>query len=277
MLKSCGKERWIRKRTECVDVQGKGSMETYWLLPKRPQKVSSIANPKNGALSTEMATIQDSTSSDDSGQYDDEDQDATESDLVVSDRINLKESSKLDRLVEWNAQVLAHLLKLVLSARDHREVDRLSDLEMAEQEIGANITATVLDEFEEIIELPVVTGADLARRHQRSLRQELDPKVMAQLRTYLHAVASMYRKNPFHNFEHATHVTASVQKLLSRIVKVNTDSPDSDVASGGDVQVAWKDLVGHSYGITSDPLTQFAVVLSAVIHGRYHHAQCTQR
>jgi predicted glycosyltransferase len=28
----------------------------------------------------------------------------------------------------------------------------------------------------------------------------------------------MYRNNPFHNFEHASHVTMSVSKLLSRIV-----------------------------------------------------------
>jgi hypothetical protein len=46
----------------------------------------------------------------------------------------------------------------------------------------------------------------------------LDPRVELQLYEYLTAVASMYRKNPFHNFEHASHVTMSVAKLLSRIV-----------------------------------------------------------
>jgi hypothetical protein len=42
--------------------------------------------------------------------------------------------------------------------------------------------------------------------------------VLDQLEDYVSAVASMYRDNPFHNFEHASHVVMSVVKLLSRIV-----------------------------------------------------------
>jgi hypothetical protein len=34
-----------------------------------------------------------------------------------------------------------------------------------------------------------------------------------QLEDYVSAVASMYRDNPFHNFEHASHVVMSVVKL----------------------------------------------------------------
>lgn len=46
----------------------------------------------------------------------------------------------------------------------------------------------------------------------------------------------------------ASHVTMSVYKLLSRIKEPHEAGVD------------------HGYGITSDPLTQFAVVLSALIH-----------
>ena len=45
----------------------------------------------------------------------------------------------------------------------------------------------------------------------------------------------------------------SVRKLLSRIVSAE------HVEDG-------KDLHQNAYGITSDPLTQFAIVLSALIH-----------
>ena len=55
----------------------------------------------------------------------------------------------------------------------------------------------------------------------------------------------------------------SVSKLLSRIV-----APDLGESTDG------KDLASslhdHTYGITSDPLTQFAVVLSALIHDADH-------
>ena len=60
----------------------------------------------------------------------------------------------------------------------------------------------------------------------------------------------------------ASHVTMSVVKLLSRIVAPNrmewkTMTTEEKVAS---------ELHDHTCGITSDALTQFSVVLSALIH-----------
>ena len=55
----------------------------------------------------------------------------------------------------------------------------------------------------------------------------------------------------------------SVSKLLSRIVA--PDVPDD--AAEDDVEAAMHD---YTYGITSDPLTHFAVVLSALIHDVDH-------
>merc|ERR1712157_201674 len=90
-----------------------------------------------------------------------------------------------------------------------------------------------------------------------------------QLKDYLTQIASMYQQNPFHNFEHACHVTSSVRKLLSRIVDVSGQTGlRSNETTATDLNLV--DLVGHSYGITSDPLTQFAVVFSAVIHDVDH-------
>jgi len=72
----------------------------------------------------------------------------------------------------------------------------------------------------------------------------------------------MYRNNPFHNFEHASHVTMSVVKLLSRIV-----APDVTLLSKKDTgsRDMASTLHDHTYGITSDGLTQFSEVHSLVI------------
>jgi hypothetical protein len=70
----------------------------------------------------------------------------------------------------------------------------------------------------------------------------------------------MYKNNPFHNFDHASHVVMSVIKLMSRIV-APTDHHVNDSAAT---------LHDHTYGITSDPLTQFACVFSALIHDVDH-------
>jgi hypothetical protein len=73
-------------------------------------------------------------------------------------------------------------------------------------------------------------------------------------------VASMYHKsNPFHNFEHASHVTMATNKLLSRIV-----APDLNDKQGG------KSLHDHTYGITTDPLTRFACIFSSLVHDVDH-------
>ena len=73
----------------------------------------------------------------------------------------------------------------------------------------------------------------------------------------------MYPENPFHNFEHASHVTMSVTKLLSRIVAPS----DMDFTNNAQARAKLHD---HTYGITSDPLTQFACVFSALIHDVDH-------
>jgi hypothetical protein len=54
----------------------------------------------------------------------------------------------------------------------------------------------------------------------------------------------------------------SVVKLLSRIVVPNLSIEEDDAND--------KTLHDHTYGITSDPLTQFAVVFSALIHDVDH-------
>jgi hypothetical protein len=134
---------------------------------------------------------------------------------------------------------------------------------------------------------------------------ELEPVVVKQLRNFVDVVCSMYHDNPFHNFEHASHVAMSVTKLLSRIVaprfsganirnstkiwesfvlmvasleamnwkqlKVKIDP--SQTMLGPRIQQLFQDqaqLHDHTYGITSDPLTQFAVVLSALVHDVDH-------
>jgi hypothetical protein len=93
---------------------------------------------------------------------------------------------------------------------------------------------------------------------------EIDQTTVQLIHDYVACLANMYQEdNAFHCFEHASHVTMSVAKLLSRIVA------PSDMDFTNDEQ-ALASLHDHTYGITSDPLTQFACVLSALIHDVDH-------
>jgi hypothetical protein len=88
--------------------------------------------------------------------------------------------------------------------------------------------------------------------------------VVKELKLYVCSIAAMHRDNYFHNFEHASHVTMSVSKLLSRII---APADIMDQEGGGNLASALHD---HTFGITSDPLTQFATVMSALIHDTDH-------
>jgi hypothetical protein len=87
--------------------------------------------------------------------------------------------------------------------------------------------------------------------------QGIDPKVdevvKMQLHQYITLIAESYRNNPFHNFEHACHVVLAKNKLLSRVIKPTESSASAT-----------------SYGLTSDPLTHFGILFSAMIHDVDH-------
>jgi hypothetical protein len=171
-------------------------------------------------------------------------------------------SPKMLRLVDWNAEVLQRLLKLIIAKRSARTISRKKSPEaIAKKERDILMKdGMVLDEVEEIVALPNF-DADASKNQIDPGTVQIPPKVVEQLREYVKSIASQYRNNPFHNFEHASHVTMSVSKLLSRIVAPNIQETDQNLASS---------LHDHTYGITSDPLTQFAVVLSALIHDVDH-------
>lgn len=64
------------------------------------------------------------------------------------------------------------------------------------------------------------------------------------------------------SFDHASHVVMSVIKLMSRII---APSHLEDLLEDNNKNAA-ASLHDHTYGITSDPLTQFACAFSALIH-----------
>jgi hypothetical protein len=112
---------------------------------------------------------------------------------------------------------------------------------------------TILDEVKEIITLP----SEPTKYKVDPFSIELSPEVTAQLTEYVTAIAQMYRDNPFHSFEHASHVTMSVCKLLSRVVTPESiDYKRMEVTKQGE-----EELHKYTYGITSDPITQFACAL----------------
>jgi class 3 adenylate cyclase len=234
LLIAAGKEHWVVPREEKVVAKGKGELQTYWLVTT---KASNHAQSDTASSETE-------TSGEVGG---------TMLHNTTCEMPTPLMDEKTERLVKWNVEVLAALLKKVISHRS----DLVDTQESTQKTSFSKLTTTPLDEVQEIIRMPVFKGCSVAEIKE----EDLGSAVVEQLQEYVSAIASMYQNNPFHNFEHASHVTMSVVKLLSRIVAPDVDAVNSDLDST---------LHDYTYGITSDPLTQFACVFSALIHDVDH-------
>jgi len=243
LLVEAGKSSWLTPRNDTVTAKGKGELITFWLFDKNFNKrgstcSSTVTSDSNGSIGST----------------------AHSSSMHVKALIN----DKRGRLIDWNVDLFAGLIRKIVARRraqkqtwkSKEKVVKIGD----EIRISSNTAGMVLDEVVEIIELPAFDPEVVALQEDH-LHVDLGIPVMVELRDYIYTISQRYKKNSFHNFEHASHVTMSVAKLLSRIV-----APDLEIAPAD----CNSTLHDHTYGITSDPLTQFACVLSALIHDVDH-------
>lgn len=78
--------------------------------------------------------------------------------------------------------------------------------------------------------------------------EQITPEVVAQVRQFVRVILSRYNDNPYHNREHAYHVTTSAHKLL-------------------ELMLAEKQ---QTFGLRNDPLMQFTLIFAALIHDVEH-------
>jgi class 3 adenylate cyclase len=228
-----GKGHWIEKRHDMISAKGKGSLQTYWLTSVKGRYCGSDRGSNHDGVT------------------------AAESD-EMSETMAPEANDKTSRLIDWNTETLVNLLKQIVARRSTVRASapgKQRSLLLIEK----NQSTHPLEEVQEIIHLPEYD--DDAVCNQKSHESvELGAAVVDQVRQYVTLISSMYRKNAFHNFEHASHVTMSVTKLLSRIVAPKHIDGDN----------LNHELHDHTYGITSDPLTQFSCAFSALIHDVDH-------
>jgi len=117
-----------------------------------------------------------------------------------------------------------------------------------------------LDEVADVIHLPRLRSSN----SNQDLAQNYDvmAEVQVQLRQYVAIIASTYHQNPFHNFEHACHVTMAVSKFIKRIMATTME----DALNNKKCSTSYD----YTYGIYSDPLTVLAILFSALVHDSDH-------
>lgn len=248
LLTAAGKGHWLKPREEPVSAKGKGSISTYWLQPNRRRSSSSAAFTPSLRESLNDPAGQSSLK---------------ESMPTVSLDRALRQSWKCigidsdslvakERLIRWNAAILeSYLLKIV----DNRNVDTT----YVEQFIPSpeDKKLSFSDKLSEKIMFPHTAYRD--DYYGVSTDIAISSEAQIELLEYVARIASMYRDVPFHNFDHASHVTMSANKLLNRVCTTFEDE-EEDIAS----------VAARTFGISADPLAQFVVVFSSLVHDVDH-------
>ena len=194
LLVWAGKGSWIRNRDDTIFVKGKGEMETFWVNPKRGGDTGTLSTGSAHSMSEESRT---GTGNDQFRQLD-----------------------KMERLVDWNVEVLVNLLDKVLEQRAITKPTP-QDVSIPEQVLlneGKCKKRTVIDELTPILQMPDFNSHVHTQRPNHKGIDTVPHRVRDQLHEFVFSIASLYRDVPFHNFEHASHVIMSAGKLMKRIV-----------------------------------------------------------
>jgi hypothetical protein len=196
-----GKERWFVARKELVEAKGKGLLQTYWIYLKDDfASVAPKARSSQSETSSELI-FGAMTHYEATGRHDD----AVSTLAGGSDAKNKRQTA-------WIAEVIASSLKQLVVSRSKRKVPKSETdaIRALEESIGFD-GRTILEETPPFVPLP-----DLSQNHVRRDigSMDLDPVVVEQLYKYVASICSLYKENPFHNFDHCAHVTMSVRKYV---------------------------------------------------------------
>jgi hypothetical protein len=244
----------LTPREDIINAKGKGLLQTYWCDPKRRrQKLNSETSKSNFGSSAASDGWED---------------------LSVDDGFDVSDaSSKKERLVEWNTDLLlGKLAKLVATHGPVQRKRRRSSITNRKQQFPISRQSSLNTSLPG--DNPAVHfDLDLLPRSTNSTDvATLDPLIRSQLRDYVGRIASLYHDNPFHNFEHASHVALSANKLLNRIIPPTDSSyPEEETSGTRATQRRGSSQPDYStFGIQTDALIQFCVVLGALVHDVGH-------
>jgi len=266
MIITTGKQHWLTPRVEQVMAKGKGKMQTYWLKSRRRESIISsirqIASLRDVTSSGGKISTTDTVSVDSVTEHnlDNGNKRGGRARSHKTNQWGLEngfggstaiEDQKEDRLIDWNADVMFGYLKKVTAQRQRKLGSTVA------QDIKIPLSKNYpLSEVTEVIALP---GFDKRYVNADPSLADIHLSVKNQLRDYVGQIAFMYSDHPFHNFEHASHVAMSANKLIKRMIDINADE-DRETEL----------LHKATFGISSDPLTQFAIIFAAVIHDVDH-------
>jgi hypothetical protein len=193
LLAAAGKKHWIHPREESIEAKGKGFLQTYWLQVTSTQSVVDSA----WSSSHEEEHV-------DQFSLDGEEH-SFEEHYLMEEKPKLLSQKSL-RLVDWNTSCLLQLLVQIVAQRRSTQVPNRKT-PPDELDLTLEDGTMIMDHRIDFIPLPATVRIQQETLEKESICDDLDPIVKEQLSDFVCTIATLYRDNPFHCFEHASHVT----------------------------------------------------------------------
>eukprot|EP00934_Nitzschia_sp_Nitz4_P002491 Nitzschia sp. Nitz4//scaffold249_size28687//2274//5772//NITZ4_008114-RA/size28687-snap-gene-0.0-mRNA-1//1//CDS//3329544008//2481//frame0 len=233
LLVGAGRSDWVKEREDLVVAKGKGELRTYWLnQTTNSASTSSSVTPCTEHPASEKSRSQFIT-------------DAKESPLFKG------QDEVTRRMILWSSENLLFVLKKIVASRVFHP-NAKTDVDW-ERLMESDQDGTMpVNEIKESVNFVGRTQGQLDLSNI-----VIEDEVRQQMIHFVASVAASYQDHPFHNFYHATHVTQTISKMLGRAENVAMRMEED----GNPL---------YSRMFTSDPLAQFALMLSALIHDLDH-------
>jgi 3'5'-cyclic nucleotide phosphodiesterase len=171
-------------------------------------------------------------------------------DMTPTSPEDTKAAKHAERLVKWNVEMLKQLLKQVVAKRQALGLPNVK---------GVTLPVSKGDIYDEVVEAIEVPSFDPSVSPDKLDAGSIDlgSAVEDQLHMYVVEIGSKFSKNDFHGVDHESQVCMSIKKMLTRI---------TTVLGGEQAGSAFADLDARTFGVSSDPLIQFALVFAGLIH-----------
>jgi len=210
-----GKEHWVSKREDVVNLKGLGEVATYWL---------GLQNERHGSATGSATTASWTASSDDLS--------SDQEFALIKNQIN--DWKNPSEVTWWHVKFLAKYLVRILQARQEKQEIDEESLKSAETIaiFGDALPSDCINFDKSMVPVAVELESYTV----------LDSDVAEQLKDFVQQIFDAYDPHAlFHNIQHASHVVMSLNLLLE---------------SAKESQL--------------DPLTEFALVLSAFVNDVDH-------
>ena len=255
LLNLAGKPHWISPRSDLIPVKGIGNMSTFWVKPKA---CLSTGKAEHKSDDDSVSTVRQRNTWEGSFSVDD-----------VSEK-------DFQSLVDQNTAILLRYLRAIYAKRLVSKKKQILDV-TSSWERNDEMGRSIIEEARESIQATSFDFSASMDGVDPSLVQ-ISQEVQSKLRNYVASIGAAHRReNHFHNFQYASHTVL----VLDQMIKTMTSSSnilqsgfDGAPRSKGEIA---RELDSRTFSISSEPIIQFAILLSALIHDVDHMGVSNQQ